>query len=144
MSIAPYKQDLNHYQHLSIAPKNRTWRGWVFYTRLSSQELAENNGSLEVQHKYCENYGINYQIRICTRFGGTYEYAKTDGRKEFKRILEYVCKHKNVSYIIVFNYDRFSRSGAVASQLSEELRKEGIIVKSVTQDIDTSTAIDRL
>jgi site-specific DNA recombinase len=83
-------------------------------------------------------------IPVKEYFGGSYESAKTDGRKEFMRMLDYVNKNKNISYIIVFNYDRFSRSGAAASQLSEELSKQGVIVKSVTQDIDTSTAIGRL
>ena len=116
----------------------------VIYTRVSSQEQAQNNGSLEVQSKYCNNYAATHSITIKEYFGGTYESAKTDGRKEFQRMLEYVKKHKNISYIIVFNYDRFSRSGAAASHLSEELSKQGITVKSVTQDIDTSTAIGRL
>ena len=116
----------------------------VVYTRVSSQEQAQNNGSLEVQRKYCDNFALRNAIAIKEYFGGSYESAKTDGRKEFTRMLEYVNKNKNISYIIVFNYDRFSRSGAAASQLSEELSKQGVIVKSVTQDIDTSTAIGRL
>ena len=93
----------------------------VVYTRVSSQEQAENNGSLEVQLKYCNNYAKNNSIKIKEYFGGSYESAKSDGRKEFLRMIEYVKKHKNISYIIVFNYDRFSRTGAAASQLSEEL-----------------------
>ncbi len=116
----------------------------VIYTRVSSQEQAENNGSLEVQRKYCDNYAKANSIAIKEYFGGSYESAKTDGRKEFTRMIEYVKKHKNISYIIVFNYDRFSRTGSAASHLSEELSKQGVIVKSVTQDIDTSTAIGRL
>ena len=116
----------------------------VVYTRVSSQEQAQNNGSLEVQRKYCDNYALANNIAIREYFGGTYESAKTDGRKEFQRMLEYVKKHKSISYIIVFNYDRFSRTGAAASHLSEELSKQGVTVKSVTQDIDTSTAIGRL
>ena len=55
-------------------------------------------------------------------------------------MLEFARKDKLVKYIIVFNYDRFSRSGAAAAKLSEDLRKDGIILKSVTQDIDASTA----
>lgn len=116
----------------------------IVYTRVSTLEQAQNNGSLEVQLKYCKQFGINNKIPIANYFGGCYESAKTDGRKEFMRMLDYARKNKNISYIIVFNYDRFSRTGAAASKLSEELRKEGIIVKSVTQDIDTSTAIGRL
>jgi len=130
----------NRYQDIT---KKRGNDG-IIYTRVSSLEQAQNNGSLEVQMKYCDKFVLDNKIPVCARFGGTYESAKTDGRKEFKRMIEYARKHKNVSYIIVFNYDRFSRTGAAASQLSEQLRKEGIIVKSVTQDIDTSTAIGRL
>jgi site-specific DNA recombinase len=116
----------------------------VIYTRVSSQEQKENNGSLDVQRKYCEEFSKRMQIPIREYFGGSYESAKSDGRKEFQRMLTYVRKHKNISYLIVLNYDRFSRTGAAAAQLSEELRKEGIIVKSVMQDIDTSTASGRL
>ena len=116
----------------------------VVYTRVSSQEQAENNGSLEVQLKYCNNYAKTNSIQIKEYFGGSFESAKTDGRKEFLRMIEYVKKHKNISYIIVFNYDRFSRTGAAASHISEELSRQGVTVKSVTQDIDTSTAIGRL
>ena len=127
----------------SDSSKKRGGEG-VVYTRVSSKEQAENNGSLEVQRKYCDNYASSNAIAIREYFGGSFESAKTDGRKEFQRMLEYVRKNKSISYIIVFNYDRFSRTGAAASQLSEQLRTEGIIVKSVTQDIDTSTAIGRL
>jgi len=116
----------------------------VVYTRVSSQEQAQNNGSLEVQLKYCNTYAQNNGITIQEYFGGSFESAKTDGRKEFSRMLEYVKKNKRISFIIVFNYDRFSRSGAAASHLSEELGKEGVTVKSVTQDLDSSTAIGRL
>lgn len=129
-------------QYGSVA-KKRGNEG-VIYTRVSSQEQAENNGSLEVQKKYCDEFSKRMQIPIREYFGGSYESAKSDGRKEFQRMLTYVRKHKNISYLIVLNYDRFSRTGAAAAQLSEELRKEGIIVKSVMQDIDTSTATGRL
>jgi site-specific DNA recombinase len=116
----------------------------IIYTRVSSLEQAQNNGSLEVQLKYCKDFAAANKILVREIFGGTYESAKTDGRKEFKRMIDYARKHKNISYIIVINFDRFSRTGIGASHLSEQLSKEGIIIKSVTQDIDTTTAIGRL
>ncbi len=122
----------------------RDGKAGVIYTRVSSQEQAENNGSLEVQKKYCEEYALRHNIQIRESFGGKYESAKTDGRKEFQRMLAFVKKTKDVSFIIVMNYDRFSRSGSAASQLSEDLQAVGITVKSVTQDIDTTTASGRL
>jgi site-specific DNA recombinase len=116
----------------------------VIYTRVSSQEQAQNNGSLEVQKKYCDEFCQKHKITICRYFGGTFESAKTDGRKEFQRMLEYVKKHKNIGYIVIHNFDRFSRTGSAAAQLSENLRSEGVIVTSVTQEIDSSTAMGRM
>jgi site-specific DNA recombinase len=115
----------------------------VIYTRVSDQE-QEGNSSLSTQKKYCEEYARRNNLIIKGYFGGKYESAKTDGRKEFQRMLSYVKKDKNISYIIVINYDRFSRTGPAAAQLSASLRSMGIIVKAVLQDIDTSTASGRL
>ncbi len=116
----------------------------VIYTRVSSSEQAQNNGSLEVQKKLCEEFCNKNQIPVREYFGGTFESAKSDGRKEFQRMLAYVKKNRSISFIIVFNLDRFSRTGSGAAHLSEELRASGVTVRSVTQDIDTSTAIGRL
>ena len=122
----------------------RTGKFAVSYTRVSTSEQAQNNGSLELQQKLNQEYANRNGIIIVESFGGKFESAKTDGRKEFQRMLNFVKKHKNITYIIVTNYDRFSRTGATAAKLSEDLRKEGIILKSVSQDIDTSTATGRL
>ena len=117
----------------------------VIYTRVSTLEQMMENGSLETQLKIDMEYSVKNNINIVAQFGGKHESAKTDGRKEFQRMLVFVKKNLNVKYIIISNYDRFSRTGASAAKLSEDLRKEyGIIVKSVTQDIDTSTASGRL
>ena len=110
----------------------------------ASQEQAQNNGSLEVQKRLCGEFCQKNNITVREYFGGTFESAKSDGRKEFQRMLEFVRKSKSVSYIVVFNLDRFSRTGSSAAHLSDELRTKGVTVRSVTQDIDTSTAIGRL
>lgn len=133
-------QVANSYKPINI----RTGRCAVSYTRVSSSEQAMNNGSLEVQLKLNKEYAQRNNILIKECFGGTFESAKEDGRKEFTRMLAYARKNKEVTYILVSNYDRFSRTGAGAAKISEDLRKEGIILKSVTQDIDTGTPTGRL
>lgn len=127
-----------------IKPSLRNGKYGVTYTRVSTLEQAMNNGSLDVQIKINNEYATRNGITIKECFGGKFESAKTDGRIEFKRMLDYVRKHKDITYIIISNYDRFSRTGPGAAKISDDLRKEGIIVKSVTQDIDTSTASGRL
>ncbi len=117
----------------------RNKRFAVVYTRVSSQEQEENNSSLETQLKLCNDYAHREGVIVKKYFGGTYESAKTDVRKEFQMMLTFVKKDKDIAYIIVYNYDRFSRTGPAAAQLSSELAKMGIRVKSVTQDLDNST-----
>ena len=110
----------------------------VIYTRVSTKEQAETNLSLETQKKYCEQFALKSNLGIVAYFGGTYESAQTDERKEFQRMLDFVKKQKEkISYIIVFSIDRFSRSGTNAMYISDQLNKQGIHILSVTQQFET-------
>jgi DNA invertase Pin-like site-specific DNA recombinase len=73
-------------------------------------------------------------------FGGTYESAKTDGRKEFMRMLEFIKNSKGkVNEVMVYALDRFSRTGGAAIKLANDLReKYGVTIYAVTQPVDTS------
>jgi len=112
----------------------------VMYTRVSSKEQADKNLSLETQRKTIQEYADRNGIEIAGQFGGTYESAKTDGRKEFKRMLEFIKRNKaSISHVLVYTLDRFSRTGGAAIKLATELREQyGIIVFAVTQPTDTS------
>lgn len=112
----------------------------VVYTRVSSKEQADNNLSLEFQRKTVQEYAERSGFSIEAYFGGTYESAKTDGRKEFQRMLDFIRRNKEkVSHVLVYTLDRFSRTGGGAIKLAEELReKYGVTVFAVTQPADTS------
>jgi site-specific DNA recombinase len=112
----------------------------VIYTRVSSKE-QELGYSLETQRKACEEYAKKTQYSVLGIFGGTYESAKTDERKEFNRMLSFVKKSREkISYIIVYSVDRFSRSGANAIYIKDQLRDQGIYLVAVTQPGDASTS----
>ncbi|MDX2062536.1 MAG: recombinase family protein [Bacteroidia bacterium] len=112
----------------------------VIYTRVSTKEQADTNMSLATQLKACEAYAEKHGLTVLGRFGGTYESAKNDERKEFRRMLDFVKKaRQKVSYIIVYSVDRFSRSGANAIYIAAELKTQGILVQAVTQPADTAT-----
>lgn len=128
----------------SKALELRSGKNCVIYTRVSSKEQADNNTSLTSQKRYCEEYCQKHGYAIKSYFGGTYESAKGDERKEFRRMLEYVRKNKNIDTILVYSYDRFSRSGANAAYLSQELQKTGVKVNAVSQQIDTTSPSGRL
>lgn len=112
----------------------------VIYTRVSTKEQADTNMSLATQLKACEAYAEKHGLSVLGRFGGTYESAKNDERKEFRRMLDFVKKaRQKVSYIIVYSVDRFSRSGANAIYIASELKAQGILLQAVTQPADTAT-----
>ena len=112
----------------------------VIYTRVSTKEQAENNASLETQKKYCLEFAKRKNIEVIEYFGGTYESAKSDERKHFQKMLSFVKRKKDISYIIVYSYDRFSRTGANGAYISEQLKKIGIATMSATQEVDSMTA----
>lgn len=112
----------------------------VIYTRVSSKEQYDTNLSLDFQMKAIHDYAQRNDISIDAYFGGKYESAKTDGRKEFKRMLDYIKSSKGkVSHILLYTLCRFSRTGGGAISLATELReKYGVEVFAVTQPADTS------
>ena len=113
----------------------------VIYTRVSTKEQADNNMSLGTQRKACEQYATKGGLNIKGYFGGTYESARTDERREFNKMLTFVKKSKEkIAHIIVYSVDRFSRSGTNAMYIADQLKKQGIIVYAVTQPTDASTA----
>lgn len=113
----------------------------VIYTRVSTKEQADTNMSLATQRKACGQFALKHNYTILGEFGGTYESAKNDERKEFNRMLQFVKKSKEkISYIIVYSVDRFSRSGANAIYIKEQLRNQGIHIIAVTQPTDSETA----
>ncbi|MFI5148965.1 MAG: recombinase family protein [Bacteroidia bacterium] len=126
-------------KRVSLMPMSST-SNTVIYTRVSTKEQAENNMSLETQLKACQKYAELKKRNVLGCFGGTYESAKSDERKEFKRMLDFVKKSKEqISYIIVYSMDRFSRSGANAIYIASELKKRGIAIESVSQPSDSNT-----
>jgi site-specific DNA recombinase len=119
--------------------KSKKTNDCVIYTRVSTKEQADNNLSLETQKKGCQAHVLKLGYNVLAYFGGTYESAASDERKEFKRMIEFCKKQKaKVSYIVVYSLERFSRTGDNAIWLSRQLRELGITIISVTQPIDTS------
>ena len=112
----------------------------VIYTRVSTKEQAETNNSLEWQSKHCVAYAVKQNLRVLGQFGGTYESAKSDERKEFNRMLKFVKgSREQISVILVYSIDRFSRTGDSAIYIASELQKTGVRIVAVSQPIDTTS-----
>lgn len=116
----------------------------VIYTRVSSKE-QKLGFSLDTQMREIKEGIERVGFISFGTFGGEYESAKTDERKEFNRMLKFVRSSKvKISYIVVSDVTRFSRSGANAIYIAEQLRKENIKIYSVNNPADTNTATGKM
>ncbi|MGB0850430.1 MAG: recombinase family protein [Bacteroidia bacterium] len=111
----------------------------VAYTRVSTKEQADHNLSLDTQKKHIYAFAEKMGLDIVKDFGGTYESAKTDERKEFQEMLSYAKDHR-VGHILVYSLDRFSRSGVSGMAIKEDLKKRGILVTSIMQPTNAATS----
>ncbi len=115
--------------------------GNIFYSydRVSSKDQMVNGNSLVWQFERINEFATKNSFVIKNKYGGTYESAKNDERKEFQRMLKDIEKDKSVAGILVYSYDRFSRSGANGIFLLENLQKLGVKIVAITQEVDSST-----
>ena len=112
----------------------------LIYTRVSSQGQTENF-SLQIQKEQCEACAQVLGLDVVRFFGGTHESAKTDDRKEFNALLNFSKESKNeIGYIIVYQLDRFSRSGDHSISILEDLKKSGVNVIEATTTSLTEAA----
>ncbi len=133
--------NLNLFQQFASKNRDNIIEGInaVIYTRVSDPK-QEDNTSLESQKKKCESFAKSQGFNIIEYFGGSVESAKTDDRKEFNKMLTYVKRSKNVTYIIVNSYERFTRSGVSGMYIAQELMKQyKVVILSATQGIDPRT-----
>lgn len=97
-----------------------------------------------------DSVSIETQIEFCRRFAGSGTEifsdkgfsGKNTNRPAFQRLMEGV-ETGQVSKIIVYRLDRFSRSIADFSQIWAKLEKHNVEFQSVTENFDTSSPMGR-
>lgn len=117
----------------------------VIYNRVSSAEQLLND-SLKTQNNTNTAFAVKKGFTIVDVFGDSAESAKTDeDRKEFVRMLDFVFDAKNdIDAIIVFNYDRFSRSGLGGIEIVSQLMKNDVKVYSAINGLDPDSLEGKL
>lgn len=114
----------------------RTGNNCIIWTRVSTKHQEENGGSLDDQKTKCEEYAQQRNLNIIGYHGGTHESAQTPGPM-IKKMIQAVKKDSTIKYILVTEFDRFSRNAGQAITLIEELRELGIIVCAVKVGLET-------
>ena len=124
------------------ATQNNDNKNVLLYTRVSSKDQAENNGSLETQLSGIRTYCEKKDYPIIGEYGGTYESAKGDfTREEFMNLIENATNQNPKPFgIVVWIISRFSRSGASGIRILYELVEEhGIHLIEASSGLDTTS-----
>ncbi len=107
----------------------------ISYSRKSTKD--QSNFSLDGQQKYILEYAAQHEIEIVATFTDDGKSAKNFDRPDWKLLEQFIQQHhRNVDYLIVAKYDRFSRNVAQGLAKIELLeRKYKIIIVSVFEQM---------
>lgn len=119
-------------------PKMKT----IGYIRVSTEEQAKEGISLDNQRAkieaYCQLHGLELS-RTITDEGKS---AKDLNRDGMKAVIELIEKRK-IKAVVIYKLDRLSRKVIDTLTLIELMEKHGVAFHSITEKIDTRTAMGR-
>lgn len=107
----------------------------VAYARFSSSNQREE--SIEAQLRAIHEYAARNNITIIREYIDRAMSARSDQRPDFQRMIK-DARRKDFSMVIVHKLDRFSRDRYDSSHYKYELKKHGVRLNSVTENIDDS------
>ncbi|HEX2866981.1 MAG TPA: recombinase family protein [Ignavibacteriales bacterium] len=115
----------------------------VIYLRVSTSKQAETGFSLENQLSRLQAYALvhNYtNVKVISDEG--ISGRSTKNRVGFNEMIELV-KSRECSAIIVYSLSRFARNVKDTIETIDLLNKYGVSFHSLTESIDTTTAVGR-
>jgi site-specific DNA recombinase len=113
------------------------------YIRVSTKEQSREGASLSMQahkiQKYCDLNDMEL-TEIIEDAGLSGKSIK--GRPGIQRVLELV-KDKTVGAVVVYKLDRLARNTIECLNISKLMDKAGVALHSITEKLDTSSAMGR-
>ena len=110
------------------------------YARVSTKEQAEKGYSIPAQLKAIREYAKSHGFRILDEYIDEGESAKTADRPSFLKMIKRCTKDKKIDAVIVHKIDRFSRNNLDFYTYKAILKKEGVRLISVTENIQETPA----
>ena len=114
------------------------------YLRVSTEEQRERQ-SISTQKEFGERYCSLHQLTVIQVYAddGVSGTVPLDRRPEGSRMLR-DARLKKFDQILVYKLDRLGRETRLILNSVDELEKDGVRVKSMTEEFDTATSSGRL
>lgn len=113
-----------------------TRKVWVSYLRVSTPEQAEKDLSIPAQRQAVAAYAERNGKTIDREYLEPGRSGTDINRKAFRQMLEDVLRPgSDIGVIVVHHTSRFTRNATQARVVKEQLRRKGVKVMSVSQEI---------
>ena len=107
----------------------------VIYARFSSSRQREE--SIEAQVRECQAYAKQHDYNVLKVYADRAISGRSDERPEFQLMLEDSAKQQ-FRYVLVYTFDRFSRNKYSNAVYKQKLKKNGVRVLSIKEQVDDS------
>ena len=115
----------------------------VGYVRVSTKGQVEDGISLALQVEKIKAYAFLNDIDLVAIYGDPGISGKTSKKRPGLQAVLTMARRKKISNMIVYKLDRFSRSTIDALTMSAELDRNNVAIHSITEKLDTKSAIGR-
>lgn len=109
----------------------------ALYARVSSEKQAENDLSIAAQLKALREHAQKNNWIVCKEFIDEAESARTADRPAFQEMISYSKKKEKLfEAILIWKFSRFARNREDAIIYKSLLRKHGVSVISINEQVD--------
>lgn len=113
----------------------------ILYARVSSEQQAQQDLSISAQLKSLRKYALDQGWEIVHEFVDSAESARTANRPAFQQMISLAKSAKRTfETILVWKLSRFARNREDSIIYKSLLRKHGVAVVSINEQIDESPA----
>lgn len=115
----------------------------VGYLRVSTGEQAVHGFGLAAQKRHIQEFAKSqgYRVQAFIADSGVSGASQPEDRPNFSKLLE-LARMGTFDVLLVWKFDRLARNVLYAVTMANRLREEyGIVLKSVTEPIDTATSM---
>lgn len=115
----------------------------IGYVRVSTEEQAKHGISLDMQRSKIMAYADLEDMQLIDIIADEgISGCNIKGRPGIQRVLEMV-KSKHVKAVIVYKLDRLARNTIEALQIAKLMDRHGVALHSITEKLDTKSAMGR-
>lgn len=115
----------------------------VIYIRVSDDEQVKEGYSIESQDSVCSRWIVDKKFELVDKYVDEGKSAKNMKRSELQRLMRDIHL-KRFDIIVFWRLNRLTRNLKDKIHLFELCEKHGIQLKSMTEEIDTTTASGRM